>query len=68
MAFRKERFLGENSSMDLMNRSNDFLRRHSFQTHVFHLRLTIADTEEASESEYGRAGRDTDEPLEIKEQ
>lgn len=28
----------------------------------------ILDTEEASESEYGRTGRPQDEPLEIKEQ
>lgn len=28
----------------------------------------ISDTEEASESEYGRTGRSHDEPLEIKEQ
>lgn len=28
----------------------------------------ISDTEEASESEYGRSGRSHDEPLEIKEQ
>lgn len=29
---------------------------------------SFADTEEASESEYGRTGRNHDEPLEIKEQ
>lgn len=28
----------------------------------------LVDTEEASESEYGRTGRNHDEPLEIKEQ
>lgn len=30
--------------------------------------FVLVDTEEASESEYGRTGRNHDEPLEIKEQ